>query len=811
MTQILESTTVKPALAQATGDTLTIVQSGGRRLAKLIGTGGQITGYDLAKTFDLKVWPIADLNALRETLHTLVDRSDCAVVRGSPIDPNRSTGVRRLVHRDAKTGDEPTLRETPHQWLAIDLDGVERPDDVPASDLGACATVAIQRLPKAFQGVRSIVQATGSHGIKPGCRLRLWYWCDRPVTGRELKQWLRDSPADPSVFDPSQLIYTSGPVLEAGVSDPVPQRISEISGREMVEVPEATTLAPGKVRQADYTHQTAADLDVLAAIIEQIPNDESFDSRNRFLAMGHAIAGAFETDLERGEGLFLNWCDRWHRPQTEGEPERVWNSVLASEHQAGANWILQQARAAKVDIRAYVLARAQSEFEATEDSPDNAPVAVELSDDALALAFSDRYDGQLIFVPGLQRWLFWSGARWAEDDRLRVFNLVRGVCRENAKAAEDESLSRRVSSAPTVSAVERLARADARHAHSVDQFDTDPWAINTTGGIVDLQTGRLRPHRRSDLVTKVTGATPGGACPRWLAFLSEITQGDKDIISFLQRWIGYTITGVIREHAFVFLWGPGGNGKSVLLGTVASMLGDYATTAMPDVFTVTRSEQHPTHLASLRGARMVTVTETEEGRPWAESRIKALTGGDRISARVMRGDPFEFEPQFKLWISGNHRPVLRNPDPAMRRRLHLVPLTFVPSVPDISLPDALHLELPGILAWAIDGCLAWQREGLNPPRAVQNATDEYFADQDLIGQWIEERCDRESAACTASSTLYADWAMWAGQRGERPRGEKWFSPALQRHFAKRRTKAGMEFQGVLLRPTENDWANAGSV
>jgi len=274
------------------------------------------------------------------------------------------------------------------------------------------------------------------------------------------------------------------------------------------------------------------------------------------------------------------------------------------------------------------------------------------------------------------------------------------------------------------------------------------------------------------------------------------------MVRYLQRFIGYTLTGVIDEHAFAFLYGPGGNGKSVLLATVAAMLGDYATTAMQDVFTVGRHEQHPTHLASLRGARMVLVTETEQGKAWAESRIKSLTGGDRISARVMRGDPFEFSPMFKLWIAGNHRPVLRNPDPAMRRRMHLMPLTFVPARPDLELTAILHAELPRILAWAVRGCLAWQRQHLAPPAIVREATDSYFAEQDSLAAWFMERCEREARVTTSSRALYADWKIWAVARGEEPGTEKWFSEGLQRHAAKKRTGTGAAFIGVRLLPSD---------
>lgn len=424
------------------------------------------------------------------------------------------------------------------------------------------------------------------------------------------------------------------------------------------------------------------------------------------------------------------------------------------------------------------------------------------SDEALALLFSARHKDRLRYVAAFNRWMIREPAVWRPDETLRALDLAREVCREAAAAYGDPRGASAVASAKTVSAVERLARADRRHAATADQWDADPWLLNTPAGVVDLQTGHTRPHRPGDMFTKMTAVAPGGGCPRWMSFLDEITCGDKDFVAYLQRFIGYTLTGVIRDHAFAFLWGPGGNGKSVLLGTVAAMLGDYSITAMPDVFTLTRNEQHATNVAALRGARMVVVPETEEGNPWAESRIKSLTGGDRVSARIMRSDTFQFNPQFKLWIAGNHRPVLRNPGPAMRRRLHLMPMLYVPAKPDPELPEALTAELPGILAWAIQGCLDWQREGLNPPEAVTSATSAYFAEEDLIAEWVGERCESLPMARTPARRAFSDWKQWATKRGEDPGTEKRFSAELERHFAKKKTKTGREFLGLRLRPSE---------
>jgi hypothetical protein len=217
--------------------TLTVIRARGRRLAKLICSDGTVESYDDAKHFDLFAILIADLSALDRLLRQLVHRPDCAVVRGTIADPARVRRVRRLAFPDNNTGDEPTLRDVPRWWLALDIEGVDRPGDVPAADLSRCAVEALRRLPRAFSDARCIVQATASHGIKPGCRLRLWYWLERPTAGAELTRWLYGTPADASVFRTVQPIYTAAPVFAPGASDHLPERIVMLPGANAVEVP----------------------------------------------------------------------------------------------------------------------------------------------------------------------------------------------------------------------------------------------------------------------------------------------------------------------------------------------------------------------------------------------------------------------------------------------------------------------------------------------------------------------------------------------------------------------------------------------
>jgi putative DNA primase/helicase len=364
----------------------------------------------------------------------------------------------------------------------------------------------------------------------------------------------------------------------------------------------------------------------------------------------------------------------------------------------------------------------------------------EFSDDALALDFADRHKSDLRYVATWGRWLYFNGRHWQYDETLNAFDLVRVICRKAAVRAK-KNIRAAIVSAKTVSAAERLARSDRRLAATIDQWDANPWLLNTPGAVIDLRTGASRPPKPADYMTNMTAVAPGpwGTCPTWKKFIHRITGGDTELAKFLQRVIGYSLTGLTTEHALFFCYGTGANGKSVLINTISWIALGYHRTAPIESFTQSSSERHPTDLAGLQGARIVTANETEQGRRWAETRIKALTGGDPISARFMRQDFFEFTPQFKLLIAGNHKPSLRSVDEAMRRRFHLIPfnVTIPPAERDPDLAEKLKAEAPGILAWMIKGCLDWQRERLSPPPIVCEATEAYLASENSVANWIE--------------------------------------------------------------------------
>ncbi len=406
------------------------------------------------------------------------------------------------------------------------------------------------------------------------------------------------------------------------------------------------------------------------------------------------------------------------------------------------------------------------------------------TDEALALRFAERHSDNLRYVAAWGRWLHYDGQRWQFDDTLLAFDLARKICRRAASECDKPSMANAIASAKTVAAVERLAKADRRLAATTGQWDADPWLLNTPDGTLDLRSGQLRPHERGDYFTKITAVAPGGECPVWLAHLLRIMDGNSELVSYLQRVFGYATTGSTREHVLYFGYGTGANGKGVTIGTVANILADYHRTAAMETFTASNSDRHPTELAGLRGARLVSANETEQGRQWAESRIKTLTGGDKIEARFMRQDFFEFEPQMKLFIFGNHKPGIASVDEAIRRRLHLIPFTVTipPTERDQHLQERLKAEWPGILAWMVQGCLAWQRQGLSAPAAVRSATAAYLESEDLFGQWLDDECDAEvgnSHKWEPVGKLFDSWSAYAGKAGEKPGSKKALSEAMQ--------------------------------
>lgn len=426
------------------------------------------------------------------------------------------------------------------------------------------------------------------------------------------------------------------------------------------------------------------------------------------------------------------------------------------------------------------------------------------SEDGVALLFVERFGDEYRYVPTWSRWFRWDGLRWGQDSTGHVYDRIRCLVRECLAGSFDE---RSTATASFVSGVERLLRTDQRIVVLPEQLDADPWLLNTVSGIVDLRTGSVRPHDPQALCTKITNAPVDRAqgAGLWEAFLSEITQGDAELASYLQRVAGYAATGVTTEDVIVYLFGGGANGKSSFAEAVAHALGGYAKVFSPEVLMLSRGERHPTELAQFKGVRFALTSEPAAAAAWNDSRLKSLTGDATISARVMRGDPFEFQRTHKTLIVGNHLPRFNDVTHAIRRRIQVVPFRAVFEAGSGSgVRERLKTEAAGaVLAWVIQGAVQWNQLSTSPPHAVRALTDDYLEEQDDFGRWLKERCERIASASEQSSRLHRDYKAWCEIQGMAAKSNKALTQYLQPIVGKPEPdRAGNMFRGLKLRNGE---------
>jgi putative DNA primase/helicase len=430
-----------------------------------------------------------------------------------------------------------------------------------------------------------------------------------------------------------------------------------------------------------------------------------------------------------------------------------------------------------------------------------------ITEDVIARLFVQRYRGQFVYDHSRGAWFRFDGAIWRICETPVAFQALREIARATSASTHTETALQKVR---FVKGAEEFSRADPVMSRTAMSWNNDAFLLGTPEGTVDLMTGRQRPSDAKDMVNRATAVAPAhtSACPLWMKFLKQATAGDVGLVRFLQQVCGYALTGDTREQALFFIHGPGGNGKGVFLNTISRIMGDYAATATMDVLVSTRSGGATTDLAMLNGARLVSASETEDGQPWAEARIKRMTGGDPITARFMRQDNITFYPVFKLVVIGNYQPSIRSVDEAMRRRFNIIPFTVKPDQRDLKLEEKLVAEWPAILRWMIEGCLDWQANGLLPPPSVANATEEYFRDQDTFGNWLELRCrvERGNPHLASSPTeLFTSWKAFTHGIGEEAGTGKSFSSMLKRKgFRSKRIKYGMVYLGIELIRDENE-------
>lgn len=422
------------------------------------------------------------------------------------------------------------------------------------------------------------------------------------------------------------------------------------------------------------------------------------------------------------------------------------------------------------------------------------PARLELTDAGNGQRFFLRHGADVKFVPEWG-WLVWTGTHWARDElhvrdlMIQTARLIHVEAATLADPREQELVSKWARTSQQAQRVQAaLWCAQPALAATVGQFDKNTWILPVLNGTIDLRSGELYPHNREHYCTKLSPVylTNGADCPIWKKFLARVIP-DIEVRDFIQRFAGYSLTGDVSEQVLAFLYGGGRNGKSVFLEVLAALFGEYHQAAHIQTLSVKGNAGVPNDVAKLAGARLVTVSEVPEGARMNESLIKDLSGGDTITARFLRQEFFQFVPQFKLWIRGNHKPQIRGTDNGIWRRLMLIPFTehIRDDEVDSNLKEKLLGELPGILTWAVEGCLHWQKCGLKAPQAVAAAVSEYRAESDTLGQFITECCVTYPGARATAADLYARYREWCAASGHFPGTSTWFGRALgERGFEK---------------------------
>lgn len=451
------------------------------------------------------------------------------------------------------------------------------------------------------------------------------------------------------------------------------------------------------------------------------------------------------------------------------------------------------------------------------DTDDDAPLSADdidltqYSEDALAVQWCNRHAGAYKYTTGME-WMHDEGPRWAPDDRLTRFDRSRLLCRAVAAGMDHtpamQALARKTTSSAFVNAVIALSRSDPRMALAASAWDSDPMALNTPAGIVDLRTGSIRP-RAGDFVTQVSAVSADDRepCAAWQKFLKDVFCEDEEVIEFVQRMCGYFLTGSTEEQKIFFAWGSGGNGKSVFVDLIGKLIGTYSVRMPSAALMTSKSDRHPTEIAMLRSKRLAISSELEEGAFWAEARLKELTGDEVNKARFMRGDFFEFKQSQKHMIVGNYKPRLRGGDAALARRFVLIPFnaTFSAEKRDRRIGEKLWAEAPGILAWMIRGAVMWREDGLKIPDSISSASAEYMSDNDDIAVWQAECCVFAPEHQTKASALYESFATWLKSRGQHaPSMRVWGERMGADKRIGKKISAGVKYTGVRLNQNETD-------
>lgn len=803
-------------------DVFTILQHGSANIAKTWNADGTITPYGDAKYFVLRTHPVADFSALVDLLRRLEKAPRSCVIRGGYVGDSEAQRL-DVEHRPGYVRRlKDTFPDRPLHAVMFDVDGFYPLASDPVADpQGAVEEYIRTALPPAFHGAAHFWQLSNSAGRPEHAgklKAHIWFWLQTPLTGAQLTAWAQEGKIEVDVapFRCNQVLYTANPIFAEGVVDPVAVRSGCVQGFTVdLQLSETALAAQGNASR----NARVADIRSTDPIGQHLAAKGLVKSERK--DGGLNIVCPFEAghSTESGETSTI-----YYPANTGGYAKPAFKCLHGSCEGRSTD---QYLNAIGYDVTAEIIAdfAALTQSAApgglvTEVAPDGTVAVRQLGvpdaqHSCTHLANAQRLQkhfGSMVFATA-DRWYGWDGKRWVQDEAMvtrAAFSLSRIIKEEVAKLelqfeenpAEDiEEQKRRdkiiaklaawgatsemtSTMEATLKALKKLIPVDPA------KLDRNPWLLNVANGTVDLRTGQLKPHDPLDYITKLAPVpyNPALRSQTWIDTVARVTlehgKAEKPLADFMQRWFGYGCTGETREQKLAVHYGDGKNGKSTILDIIAEVLGEYAGIAAPGLLTSPGTDRHPTEIADLFGKRMVTAMETGEDSVLREDFVKQATGGDRLKARFMGGDFFEFMPTHIFNVLTNHKPVIKGQDSGIWRRIMLIPYKAVFGTPeevacgkahwvrDTRTVENLKDELPGVLTWLVEGARMWFENGLQEPEIVLEASRTYQGEQDRIAQFVAEVCELDPAAEVALTEgfggLYPAYTSWCREGGMHP-------------------------------------------
>jgi putative DNA primase/helicase len=771
-------------------DTLTtLTATGPLRMCKRWLPNGDAETYGNAKNMKHQTFKVGGIYDLSRELFRLSTEQQSCLIRGGYIGDELAVPLMRT--EDGWTHGCVLRRETVFKDRAlhsvmIDIDEFIPSVGCPTVQPVACIDEFIAKhLPACFHGITYHWQLSNGAGLlKNEGRLKahVWFWLETAYTGAELTAWCRVSARaiDETVFRAIQPLYTSNPAMSPGMTDPIARRsgLAEgLFGDKVALVIQPEILSGGRssggAKELNEEIQTAVANDPTAQRLYE-----------RSMVRGVLPRGALNIVCPR---------ENEHAEEQTGPTSCIYFPAHTGGYKTGTFKCLHKHCAGAPQQQFLEALGIDDAAEGFEDVETVEAPAVQ-SDVKIARLLAALLQKQgFVFEHGGRGWMIYRAGVYrpcALGEATEAAKSLGAEMMKSAPAAAPDAfkrtmgLAQRAMSAAGINAALHLAESDPRLAVGAATFDKDPDILNVLNGVVHLPTGELRPHDPAQFLSRqcpvvYDASAPAGA---WDRFLQEISNNDPDWVDFLQRAIGYSMSGHVNEEVLFFLLGVGANGKSVFCNVVRRIIGTYGGAVPANFLMVSKrdGESATPSLATLPGARIVQANEVEAGARLSAQTVKVATSTDAISARHLYGRQFTFTPTHTLWIRGNHKPIITDNDEGIWRRVVLIPFDrhFSADEKDVGIEEKIMQEAPGVLAWMVRGCLAYHRQGLRRARRVAAASQAYRAESDLVGQWIDERAVRAPVGAWPQNEAYIDYRNWCSEQGLHPMAKKSLTSAL---------------------------------